>query len=50
MPMPAKYYEYHAMEQMLRELFPEAVVQKRYHGMYDTKCFPNPEAMYVITF
>lgn len=50
MPVPAKYYEFKELTQFLEEVFPKAQVTAYYHGMYDTKCYPNPEAMYVVEF
>lgn len=50
MPVPGKYYELRELEVKLQKLFPNAKVEKYYHGIYDQKCYPNPEAMYVIRF
>lgn len=50
MPVPGKYYEFTELENKLKKLFPNAQVDKHFHGIYDTKCYPNPEAMYVINF
>lgn len=50
MPVPGKYYEFYELEDKLKTLFPDAQVTKYFHGIYDTKCYPNPEAMYVIQF
>lgn len=50
MPVPGKYFEYRELENKLQKLFPEATVEKHYHGIYDQKCYPNPEAMYVVRF
>jgi 2-polyprenyl-3-methyl-5-hydroxy-6-metoxy-1,4-benzoquinol methylase len=50
MPVPGKYFEFHELEDRLKQIFPLAQVEKHYHGIYDTKCYPNPEAMYVIHF
>lgn len=50
MPVPGKYYEFNELEQKLKRLFPDARVTKHFHGIYDAKCYPNPEAMYVVEF
>jgi len=50
MPVPGKYYEFYELGEKLERLFVKAKVEKYYHGIYDTKCYPNPEAMYVIHF
>lgn len=50
MPVPGKYYEFYELEAKLKGLFPSARVEKYFHGIYDTKCYPNPEAMYVVHF
>lgn len=50
MPVPGKYYEFSELERKLKSLFPDARVTKHFHGIYDTKCYPNPEAMYVVEF
>jgi SAM-dependent methyltransferase len=50
MPVPAKYYEFRELTQFLKKVFPKAKVTSRYHGIYDTKCYPSPEAMYVVEF
>jgi ubiquinone/menaquinone biosynthesis C-methylase UbiE len=50
MPVPGKYYELRELEDKLRRLFPKAKVETHYHGIYDQKCYPNPEAMYVVQF
>lgn len=48
MPVPAVYYEYTELADTLRLIFPEATVHSHYHGIYKSKCFPNPEAMYFV--
>lgn len=50
MPVPGKYYEFNELKEKLVRLFPTAEVKARFHGIYDTKCYPNPEAMYVVDF
>ena len=50
MPVPGKYFEFRELETKLQKLFPKASVEKHYHGIYDQKCYPNPEAMYVVRF
>lgn len=50
MPVPGKYYEFTELKEKLQRLFPKAEVQAHFHGIYDTKCYPNPEAMYVVNF
>ena len=50
MPVPAVYYEYTELRNKLRRIFPHAVVHAHYHGIYKSKCFPNPEAMYFVDF
>lgn len=50
MPVPGKYYEFYELDEKLKTLFPAARVEKYFHGIYDTKCYPNPEAMYVVHF
>ena len=50
MLVPAKYYEFHELTRFLGNIFPTATVTAHYHGMYDGKCYPNPEAMYVVQF
>ncbi len=50
MPVPGKYYEFSELKEKLERLFPLAQVQAHFHGIYDTKCYPNPEAMYVVNF
>jgi len=50
MPVPGKYFEFRELETKLNKLFPQATVEKHYHGIYAEKCYPNPEAMYVVRF
>ncbi|TVQ77142.1 MAG: class I SAM-dependent methyltransferase [Bradymonadales bacterium] len=50
MPVPGRYYELHELREKLVSLFPTAEVKTFFHGIYDTKCYPNPEAMYVVKF
>lgn len=50
MPVPGKYYKFTELKDMLMRIFPGAEVRAHYHGIYDTKCYPNPEAMYVVNF
>jgi len=50
MPVPGKYYEYRALTDKLKSLFPRANVISRYHGIHDQKTYPNPEALYVVQF
>lgn len=50
MPVPGKYYEFNELKGKLEKLFPSAAVSAYFHGIYDTKCYPNPEAMYVVDF
>lgn len=50
MPVPGRYYEFTELKEKLERIFPAAQVQAYFHGIYDTKCYPNPEAMYVINF
>lgn len=50
MPVPGKYYEFNELKEKLERLFPTAEVKACFHGIYDTKCYPNPEAMYVVDF
>ena len=50
MPVPVKYYEFRELESKIKNLFPSATVEAHYHGIYAEKCYPNPEAMYVVRF
>jgi len=50
MPIPGRYYEFQELYEKLINLFPDSKVSKHYHGIYTTKCYPNPEAMYVVEF
>jgi len=50
MPVPGKYYEFEELQQFLTDVFPDATITAKYHGMYESKCYPGPEAMYIIEF
>lgn len=50
MPIPGKYYEFRDLKKFLERVFPNSQVTAHYHGMYDTKCYPGPEAMFVVEF
>lgn len=48
MPVPAIYYVFTELKEMLQEIFPEARIHSQYHGIYKSKCFPNPEALFFV--